>query len=132
MAHGPDDEAKPHTHLIDFPEALEAFFSRVGELRAVLGPDAASGVDRLEALIGEGLAARDRGDMGTAVRQVTAAMEHLANLASRLDSAEGPMLRAMAEHFRQALGRGAIPEAREAADVMRERSGSTLTPKKRS
>ena len=39
-------------------------------------------------------------------------------------------MRALTSHFRQALGRGALGEAREAADVMRERSGSVLRPKR--
>ena len=33
MANPPGD----HSHLIDFPEALEALFSRIGELKLVLG-----------------------------------------------------------------------------------------------
>src|SRR5881396_1127453 len=74
-----------HSHLITFPEALEALFSRMGELKVVLGPAAA---------------------------------------------AEGAMMRAIAERFRQALARGAFGEAKETADVMRARSGSVLTPKK--
>ena len=54
----------------------------------------------------------------------------LAGLASDGDPAEGAMMRGLAAHFRQALVRGALGQAREAADVMRERSGSVLTPKK--
>src|SRR4030095_10269371 len=59
------------------PGALEAFFARVGELKIVLGPGAAAGVDGLEALIQEGLAARDLGDAATAVRRIVQAMERL-------------------------------------------------------
>jgi len=36
----------------------------------------------------------------------------------------------VAERFRQALVRGAVGEAQVAADVMRERSGSVVRPKK--
>jgi hypothetical protein len=120
-----------HSHLIEFPEALEAFFSRIGELKVVLGPRAAAGVDGLEALIREGLAARDRGDPGRAIQHITQAMRRLAELAADSDAAEAPMLRAMAEQFAAALGRGALGDARAAADVMRERSSSTVIPRRR-
>lgn len=93
----------PHSHLIAFPEALEAFYTRIGELRVVLGPRAAAGVDGLEALLRDGLAARARGDQAQAVRLIVAAMRRLAELASASDAAEGPMLRAMAERFAAAL-----------------------------
>jgi len=39
-------------------------------------------------------------------------------------------MRAMVEQFEQALRRGAVGEAKQAADVMRDRSGSVLRPKK--
>ena len=54
----------------------------------------------------------------------------LAALAGHADAAEGAMMRAMAERFRQAVARGALGEAKETADVMRARSGSVLAPKK--
>ena len=119
-----------HSHLIDFPEALEALFSRMGELKVVLGPAAAPGVDEVERHLREGLAARERGDPGAAVVKITRAMDLLAALAGHADAAEGAMMRAMAERFRQALARGALGEAKETADVMRGRSGSVLAPKK--
>jgi len=121
----------PHSHLIEFPEALDAFFSRIGELKAMLGPAAAPGVDAVAETLREGLAARDRGDAETAVTRIAEAMDRLAALASTADPAEGAMMRAVAEHFRGALGRGAVGEAREAAERMRERSGSTLEPRRR-
>jgi hypothetical protein len=121
----------PHSHLIEFPEALETFFTRVGELKVVLGPAAAAGVDGLEALIQEGLAARDRGDRATALRRIVQAMERLADLAGASDAAEAPMLRAMAQQFAVALGRGALGDAKAAAATMRERSGSTIIPRRR-
>jgi len=123
--------ATPHSHLIEFPEALEAFFSRIGELKVVLGPRAAPGGDGIEALIREGLAARDRGDPGEAVRRIMQAMWRLAELAAESDAAEAPMLRAMAEQFATALARGSLGDAKAAADVMRERSGSTVIPRRR-
>ena len=120
----------PHSHLIDFPEALEALFARIGELKVVLGPTAAPGVDEIERHLRVGLAARERGDPGAAVAAITRAMDLLAALAGQADAAEGAMMRAIAERFRQALARGALGEAKETADVMHARSGSVLTPKK--
>jgi hypothetical protein len=126
-----DDPAPPHSHLIEFPEALEAFFSRIGELKVILGPRAAAGVDGLEALMREGLAARDRGDPATALSRIGQAMSRLAELAGESDAAEAPMLRAMAEQFAMALRRGSLGDARAAAEVMRDRSGSTIIPRRR-
>jgi hypothetical protein len=40
------------------------------------------------------------------------------------------MLRMMAERFRQAVGQADLSVAKDAADVMRGQSGSTLHPKK--
>ena len=126
-----DDPAPPHSHLIEFPEALEAFFSRIGELKVILGPRAAGGVDGLEALMREGLAARDRGDSATALSRISQAMSRLAELAGESDAAEAPMLRAMAEQFAAALRRGSLGDAKSAAEVMRARSGSTIIPRRR-
>src|SRR5262245_13629938 len=129
---GDDDrDAAPHSHLVEFPEALEAFFTRVSELKVVLGPGAAAGVDGIEALIQEGLAARDRGDRATALRRIVQAMERLAELAGASDALEAPMLRAMAQQFAAALGRGALGDAKAAAETMRERSGTTVIPRRR-
>ena len=128
----PDDRRREtsHSHLIEFPEALDAFFSRIGELKAMLGPAAAPGVDVVAELLREGLAARERGDVPVAVARIGAAMDRLAALAESADPAEGAMMRAVADHFRRALGRGAVGEAREAAEHMRERSGSVLHPRR--
>ena len=120
-----------HSHLLDFPEALATLFSRLGELKVVLGPAAAPAVDQVEVELRSALAARERGDVAAAVERIGGAMDRLATLASAGDPAEGAMMRALAAHFRQALVRGALGDAREAADVMRKRSGSVVTPKKR-
>ncbi len=121
-----------HTHLIDFPEALEAFFSRVGELKHALGPKGAEQLGAIEAIIAEGLAARDRGDRDAALERIVTAMRRLAEAASEGGTPEGAMLRAMAERFRQAVGHADLSRAKDAAETMRVQSGSTLTPKKRS
>ena len=119
-----------HSHLLDFPEALAMLFSRLGELKVVLGAAAAPGVDQVQTDLRSALAARERGDVPAAVERIGAAMDRLAALAGTGDPAEGAMMRTLAAHFRQALVRGALGDARAAADVMRERSGSVLTPKK--
>jgi hypothetical protein len=119
-----------HTHLIEFPEALEAFFTRIGELKVVLGGPAAPGVDRLEAVIQTALAARERGDVPGAMTGIVNAMALLAELASASPGVDGAQLRAMAGAFGQALGHGALGEAKAAAEIMREESGSRLIPKK--
>src|SRR5439155_467343 len=107
-----------HSHLIDFPEALDALFSRLGELKIVLGPAAAPGVGEVERHLREGLAARERGDLGAALAKLTHAMDLLAGLAGHADAVEGAMMRAVAERFRQALARGALRGAREGADLV--------------
>jgi hypothetical protein len=122
--------ADGHSHLIDFPEALEALFGRMGELKVVLGPAAAPGVDRVEQSLRDGLAARERGDVGNAIAKIGHAMDLLAELAGHADPAEGAMMRAVAERFKQALQRGALGDARETAETMRARSGSVVHPKK--
>lgn len=119
-----------HSHLVDFPEALQTLFSRMGELEVVLGPASAAGVDQVSDELRAALAARERGDVGAAVALIGRAMDRLAALASGRDPAEGAMMRALAARFREALVRGTLGDARETADVMRERSGSRVVPKK--
>jgi hypothetical protein len=119
-----------HSHLISFPEALEIFFTRMNELKLLLDPREAGNVGQVETLLRDALAARGRGDVPVAVARIGQAMDRLAALASTGDPGEGAMMRAMAEHFRQALVRGAMGDAKEAAETMRERSGSTVTPRK--
>jgi len=119
-------EPPGHSHLIDFPEALEALVSRLGELKVILGTAAAPGVERVERLLREGLAARERGDVAAGVASIAEAMDLLAQLASQADPAEGALMRAVAEQFRRALSRGALGDAKEKAEVMRARSGSVL------
>ena len=125
-----DDDRGGHSHLVEFPEALEAFFTRVGELKVVLGGPAAPGVDRLETVIQTALAARERGDVPGAMRGIVAAMELLAELAGKTPGVDAAQLRGMAAMFKQAISHGALGEAKTAAETMREESGSQLIPKK--
>lgn len=124
------DPPAGHSHLISFPEALDVFFGRMRELKLLLDPREAENVGHVEALLREALSARGRGDVPVAVARIGQAMDRLAQLASTGDPGEGAMMRAMAEHFRQALVRGAMGDAKEAAETMRERSGSTITPRR--
>ena len=57
-------------------------------------------------------------------------MDLPAGLAGHADPAEAAMMRAVAGQFKQALARGAVGEAHAHADVMRDRSGSIVRPKK--
>jgi hypothetical protein len=129
MADQPSGPA--HSHLVEFPEALEAFFTRMGEITAALGPAKAEGVRALEAHVQEGLAAREQGDVPRAVDAIVRAIGLLADLADDDPRLDGPMLRAMAAQFGAAVTRGALGEARASADVMREQSGSTIVPRRR-
>lgn len=125
-----DDRHPPHGHRIEFPEALDAFFSRVDEIKLAVGPRGRAGIGQVEELLREGLAARGRGDVPYAIGRVLLAMERLAELVSHDDPSEGAMMRAMAAQFRRALLGGAMGDAREKVEVMRERSGAVITPKK--
>src|SRR5436190_1640387 len=118
------DDGGAHSHLIAFPEALEAFFTRLPELKAVLGPAAAPEVDAVAEALREGLAARERGDAARAVARIADAMDRLAAVAGRAEPAEGAALRMVAAQFRRAMSRGDVATARETADTMRVRSGS--------
>ncbi|MFN8543916.1 MAG: hypothetical protein U0807_06910 [Candidatus Binatia bacterium] len=125
-----DDPRRPHSHRIQFPEALDAFFTRVNELKLAVGPKGAPGLGQVEAMLREALAARDRGDVPRALGRVFDAMERIAELVSADDAAEGAMMRGMAAQFRQALLQGAMGDAKGTAEVMRERSGAVITPRK--
>jgi hypothetical protein len=126
----PADER--HSHLIAFPEALEALFGRMNELRLLLGPGATAAVGRIEALLRDALAARERGDVPAAVAGITAAMGQLATAANQAFAGEGEAMRALVGQFQQAIGRGSVGDAEQAAETMRERSGSRKIPRKES
>jgi hypothetical protein len=126
-----DDVGRPSadSRLVDFPEALETFLARVDELKIVFGPSAAPRVDQVAEALRAALAARACGDVRGMTAHVGQAMKQLSAIAAHVDSAEGGMMRAVAERFLQALGRGTLGEAKEAAEIMRDRSGSVLTPR---
>ena len=124
------DAPPDHSHLVDFPEALEALCARLRELKVVVGPAAAPGVDQVAETLRQAIVARQRGDLAAAVAAIGQAMDRLAAVASQANPAEGAALRAMAERFHQALVRGVLGDAKEVADAMRDRSGSALRPRK--
>jgi len=128
MANQPREPA--HSHLITFPEALDVFVTRMGEITAALGSGKAEGVRARETRVQEARAARAQGDVPRAVGAIVRAMELLADLAGTDPTLDGPQLRAMAAQFRAAMARGAVADAKSAADVMREQSGTTVVPRK--
>jgi hypothetical protein len=93
-------------------------------MRTALGAAAEPAIAAVQARLGDAIAARDRGDPAGAMRAIGEAMEAIARLADRLDPAEGAMMRAVSEHFRTALFRGHVPDAKQGLDVMFERSGA--------
>ena len=119
-----------HSPFIEFPEALEVFFTRMDELKRVVGPKHAAAVDQVGDTLREALAAQARGDMPAAMTRIMQAMQHLSTVVSGAIPDEGPVMQAMAAQFQQALTRGSVGDAQQAADVMRAKSGSTLRPKK--
>ena len=119
-----------HSPLVDFPEALEVFFTRMDELKRVVGPAHAAAVEQVGDTLREALASRARGDVPGAMSRIMQAMQRLSELVSGALPDEGPVMQAMAAQFQQAMARGAVGDAKQAAEVMRVRSGSTLHPKK--
>src|SRR5438552_18786268 len=103
-----------HSHLLNFPEALEALFSRLGELKVVLGPAAAPGVDQVEADLRSALAARGRGAVPAAVERIRAALGRLAAFAAAGRPAGGASRRGLGARVRQAVRAGAPGPARTA------------------
>jgi hypothetical protein len=95
--------ADGHSHLIDFPEAIEVLLAHLGELKVVLGPAAAPGVDGSPRPCAPGSRHASAATCRRAVQRISQAMRELAALAAH---------------------------AEEAAEVMRTRSGSVLHAKK--
>jgi hypothetical protein len=106
------------------PAALEQLIGGLGELATALGETARPAIAAVQVRLGEAIAARDRGDPPAAMRAIGEAMETLAALADRLDPHEAALMRAVSSHFRSALLRGDVPEAKQRLDVMFERSGA--------
>ena len=115
---------KEHVHLEAVPLALEAVITQLKELEIVLGPQARPVVVAVREALVHASAARDRGDLPGAMRQIGGAMDRLSTLADQLDPAEGMLMRMVAQSFRDALLRGDQGRAKQDAAVMFEKSGA--------
>ncbi len=113
-----------NSHEPDFPLGLDSFVNRLGELETVFGAKVAPTLAAVKERILYAMAARDRGDMPAAFRELQEGMEQLARLADELDSSEAQAMRAVAQMFRTALARGDAAEAKRNAAIMFERSGA--------
>ena len=117
------------THDSTYPEALETLLTRLPELQVVLGPQAKGGVEAVQLLLQEAIAARADSDIPRAMRCIGKAMDTLSQLAKILDPQEALIMRMLAAQFRQALQGGDTGEARQVSDLMRKKSGTTLKKK---
>jgi hypothetical protein len=117
-------------HDLTYPEALGTLLTRLPELQLVLGPQAKGGLESVQLLLQEAVAARADGDVPKATKCIGTAMDTLSQLASLLlDPHEAMMMRMLAAQFRQALQGGDTGEARRVSGVMREKSGTTIKKK---
>ena len=114
----------PDEHQPAIPLAIEQVVARLSELEVVLGVVARPVISVVSAKLTVAMAARDRGDLPTAFAEIGHAMDALTALGDRLDPAEATLMRALADRFRAALGRGDTGSARAAAATMLERSGA--------
>ena len=118
-----------HKHEGEIPVAIESVVARLGDLEVVLGTHAGPVVAAVRTLLIAAMAARDRGDMPTAIAQIGEAMDRLSGLADDLDPAEATLMRALAQNFRAALLRGDAAQAHQSAAFMFEKSGATTRNK---
>ncbi len=113
-------------HALSYPEALQTLLTRLPELKLIFGQSAIPGLDAIQRLLREAVAARSAGDIPRATGRIAAAMDSLSQLADSLDPQEAAQMRFVTAWFREALMRGEESEATRASDVMREKSGTTL------
>ncbi|HEY8517599.1 MAG TPA: hypothetical protein VIS07_18970 [Candidatus Binatia bacterium] len=114
----------PREDLLLAPESLETLIAGLGDLRVVLGPGAGPGLEQVKARLQHALAAQRAGERERAIREITAAMHLLSELAATLDPQEAAMMRALAAQFESALVRGDAAHAAQSVDAMRRRSGA--------
>jgi hypothetical protein len=93
------------------------------ELEVTFGPETRPVIAGIRANLAEAAAMRERGDLPGAVATVGRAMDKLAALGSRLDPAEGALMRMIAERFRAALTGGDKGSTKDAVKFMRRRAG---------
>jgi hypothetical protein len=118
-----------HKHEEQIPAALESVVARLGELEVVIGAHVGPLVAAVRSLLITAMAARDRGDMPTAVARIGEAMDTLSAVAARLDPAEATLMRSLAHNFRAALLRGDATQAHQSAAFMFEKSGAVQRKK---
>jgi hypothetical protein len=111
-------------HRSSVPTGLEQLVAALGELEHMFGAAGREALPAVQARLSAAMAARDRGDPVAMMEAIGGAMEALARLADRLDPGEAMMMRALADHFRTALLRGDLPDAKQDADQMFARSGA--------
>ena len=103
--------------------------TRLPELEIVLGPQAKPGLQAVQQLLQEALAARADGDVPKAGVRIGEAMDTLTQLADALDPQEAALMRMLSAQFKQALSLGDQSEAQRVSDRMRENSGATIKKK---
>ncbi len=106
-------------------DALLKLANNLGELEVVIGESARPVVAEVRTRLVEAAGKRSGGDVAGALSSIREAMEKLAALGSRLDPAEGHMMRLVAERFTRALGEGDKGTAKEVVNVMRHKAGDT-------
>lgn len=113
-------------HEHSYPESLHALLTRLPELAVALGPRSKPGIEAVQKLLQEAVAARADGNVPAATTKIGAAMDTLARLADELDPQEAGLMRMLSAQFRQALSLGDHGEAKRVSDVMRKNSGATI------
>jgi hypothetical protein len=106
-------------------DALLKLADNLHELEVVIGESARPVVAAVRMQLVEAAGKRSGGDIAGALSSIREAMEKLAALGSRLDPAEGRMMRLVAERFTRALGEGDKGTAKEVVNVMRHKAGDT-------
>lgn len=105
---------------------LAAFFKLaegLRELEVTIGPRARPVIAAVRGRLDEAAAHRQNGDLPAALDAIRQAMARLAALAGELDSAEGMLMKLIAERFTGALDLGDKSVAKEAVNFIRRRAG---------
>ena len=116
-----------HEHL--YPESLGALLTRLPELEIVLGSQSKPGLQAVQRLLQEAVAARADGDVLKVASKIGTAMDTLSQLADGLDPREATLMRMLSAQFRQALTMGDTSETQRVSDVMRRNAGATTKKK---
>jgi hypothetical protein len=104
--------------------ALETIAAQLHELEVVLGPQVKPALAEVRQALVRAMAARGRGDIPAATREVGTAMERLSCLGEGLGAEEAVVMRALANAFRAAVNRGDEAAAKESAAIMMGKSGA--------